>query len=163
MEYQIRDYTVSDERQLNALALAAFEQYAGTYDDWDGFKAKLSQMSTMAESAELMVAEMDSELVGAVAYIAPHVGKAQFFKPEWAVMRMLVVSTAARGKGIGRALTQQCLERARRDHAGTLALHTASIMQVALAMYLKMGFVFYAEAPEIHGVKYRVYTKLLQP
>ena len=75
---------------------------------------------------------------------------------------MLVVLPEARGKGIGRVLTEKCLDCARRDHAEAVALHTSQIMQVALAMYLKMGFVFHAAAPDIHGVKYGVYVKVLK-
>ena len=75
---------------------------------------------------------------------------------------MLVVSHESRGKGIGHALTDICLNRAKRDQSEILALHTSKIMRVALSMYLKMGFVFYSEAPDIHGVKYGVYTRELR-
>ncbi len=118
-------------------------------------------MSKLAESAELIVAEMDSQIVGAIVYVGPNTSKAEFFKPEWAIIRMLVVSHESRGKGLGRALTNICLKRAERDQSEILALHTSQIMRIALSMYLKMGFVFYSEAPDIHGVKYGVYTKAI--
>ncbi|HEY0720682.1 MAG TPA: GNAT family N-acetyltransferase [Gammaproteobacteria bacterium] len=143
---------------MNELAGSAFEQYANEFDDWEGFRQKIQQMSKLAATAEIIVAEVGSKIVGAAVYVGPHRSKAEFFKPEWAVMRMLVVSPAARGQGIGRALTEACLHRARRDRCEILALHTSNIMAVALAMYLKMGFAFYSAAPDIHGVKYGVYT-----
>lgn len=159
MNYILREYRESDERQVDELALSAFAQYACEYEDWEGFSRKISQMSKLAESAELFVAEMDSQIVGAMVYVGPNKAKAEFFKPEWAIIRMLVVAPEARGKGIGRALTDICLKCAKRDQAGILALHTSKIMRVALSMYLKMGFVFSFAAPDIHGVKYDVYTK----
>ena len=74
---------------------------------------------------------------------------------------MLVVDPDARGQGIGRRLTEECIARARRDKAPLIALHTTSIMTVAQPMYLRMGFELIHEAPPIFGVRYAVYTKKL--
>jgi len=74
---------------------------------------------------------------------------------------MLVVDPAFRGKGIGQALSDACIARARRDGAPIIALHTSPIMSVALPMYLKMGFTKAYDAPPIFGVAYAVYTKAL--
>jgi ribosomal protein S18 acetylase RimI-like enzyme len=74
---------------------------------------------------------------------------------------MLVVEPAFRGRGIGRALTEACVGRARRDGAPVVALHTTPIMTVALPMYRRMGFEPESEAPPIHGVPYGVYVKRL--
>jgi GNAT superfamily N-acetyltransferase len=159
MKYTLRKYRESDEHQVNELALSAFAQYACEYEDWEGLSKKISQMSKLAESAELFVAEIDSQIVGAIAYVGPNKPKAEFFKPDWAIIRMLVVAPESRGKGIGQALTDICLQCAERDQSEILALHTSKIMHVALSMYLRMGFVFYSATPDIHGVKYDVYTK----
>ncbi|MEE9337842.1 MAG: GNAT family N-acetyltransferase [Methylococcaceae bacterium] len=163
MEYFLREYKKSDKSQINKLALSAFEQYSSEYedwyDDWESFKEKISQMSNLAQSAELIVAEMGSQIIGAVVYIEPHKTKSEFFNPEWTAMRMLVVFPEFRGRGVGRALTQTCIERASRDKSKILALHTSKIMEVALAMYLKMGFIFHSKAANICGVEYNIYTK----
>ena len=74
-------------------------------------------------------------------------------------MRMLVVAPGFRGHGIGRALAQDCIDRARRDGAPVFALHTSELMHVALPMYQRMGFEWHSTAPMIHGVKYDVYIK----
>ena len=100
--------------------------------------------------------------MGAIVYVGPSKSKAEFFKPEWAIIRMLVVAPESRSNGIGQALTDICLKCAERDQSEILALHTSKIMRVALSMYLKMGFVFHSAAPDIHGVKYDVYTKGIQ-
>ena len=75
---------------------------------------------------------------------------------------MLVVDPAARGLGTGRALTEACVARARRDHAPEIALHTSPIMTVALPMYLRMGFVRVRDAPPLFGVPYAIYMKSLE-
>ena len=101
------------------------------------------------------------KFAGAVAYFGPNSQKAAFFDQRWPIIRMLVVDPAFRGKGIGRALSDACIARAKRDGSPIIALHTSPIMSVALPMYLKMGFVKAYDAPPIFGVAYAVYTKAL--
>jgi ribosomal protein S18 acetylase RimI-like enzyme len=76
---------------------------------------------------------------------------------------MLVVDPARRGAGLGRALSEECVRRARRDGSALIALHTSPIMGVVLAMYLRMGFELRYKAPPIYGVPYAVYAKKLAP
>ena len=157
----IRDFQPNDTAQVNALALRAFAQFEHAYDDWPGFQSKIANMATLAEAGEIVVAEAEGRIVGAVAYVGPGAPKAAFFMPEWPIMRMLVVAPDFRGQGIGRALAEECLRRARRDGAATFALHTSELMQVALPMYQRMGFKRVSSAPAIHGVEYGVYVKEL--
>ncbi|MES2129547.1 MAG: GNAT family N-acetyltransferase [Pseudomonadota bacterium] len=156
---EIRPFRPADASAVNALGLAAFEQYRDAYDDWPAFQARIANTAGLAEAGELIVAERDGRLAGAVAYFGPGAPKPDFFRPEWPIMRMLVVAPQARGHGIGRALAQACLERARRDGAPVFALHTSAMMQVALPMYLRMGFAWHAATPLIHGVRYDIYLK----
>jgi ribosomal protein S18 acetylase RimI-like enzyme len=158
---ELRAFRQRDALQVNKLALAAFEQYRDEYGNWPAMAASVSSMSALASSGDITVAERDGRIVGAVAYVPSGWPKASFFDASWPVLRMLVVDPAARGGGIGRALTLACLERARRDGAELIALHTSPIMQVALAMYLRLGFERLHDTPPIHGVPYAVYVKRL--
>lgn len=158
---EIRNFHFGDAVRVNALALDAFEQFKDAYTDWPTFRARLANMAGLASAGEVIVAELDNQVVGAVAYIGPGLPKADFFKPEWPIMRMLVVAPSARGLGVGRALVDECLRRARRDGASVFALHTSELMQVALPMYQRMGFEWAASVPDIHGVRYGVYLKEL--
>ena len=157
----LRDYLPTDEHLVDALGVHAFEQYQAAFDDWTAFRARIAHMSTQSASGELIVAELAGRVVGAVAYFPPGAPKPDFFRPEWPIMRMLVVAGDARGHGIGHALAEECLARAWRDGATQFALHTSELMQVALPMYLRMGFERHADAPTLHGVKYAVYLKAL--
>ena len=157
----IRSYTPCDAASVNELAVRAFEQFKDSYADWPAFRARIANMSQLSQGGEIIVAERDGRIVGAVAYLGPGAPKAEFFRAEWPIMRMLVVAPEARGQGIGRSLAQECLNRARRDGACVFALHTCELMQVALPMYQRMGFTWRSAAPVIHGVKYDVYVKEL--
>ncbi len=158
----IRPYSPSDADCVNAIALAAFAQYRGVYSDWDVLERGVSSMASLAETGEIIVAEADGAVAGAVAYIGPGKSpRADFFEPEWPIVRMLVVDPSARGAGIGRALTLACLDLARRDRAEVIALHTSPAMEVALALYLRMGFKLLRGVPDRFGVPYAVYVKPL--
>jgi ribosomal protein S18 acetylase RimI-like enzyme len=159
---KLRDFREGDAAQVVAVALAAFDEFRTHYADWPAMAASLSNLPRLAESGEIVVAEAGEQIAGAVAYIAPSQPKAAYFQPEWPVIRMLVVDPAHRGEGIGRALTEECLARARRDRSPVIALHTSPIMAVALPLYLRMGFELVREAPPIHGVPYAVYVKRLE-
>lgn len=158
----IRPFAPEDADAVNAVALAAFDQYRGVYDDWETLSRGVGAMALLAKTAQIVVAEDEARIVGAIAYVPPFgEPRADFFQPESPIIRMLVVDPAARGRGIGRALTEACLERARGDGAETIALHTSPAMEVALAMYLRMGFVLERHVPDRMGVPYAVYVKAL--
>jgi GNAT superfamily N-acetyltransferase len=154
----LRGYRDEDAEQLNRVALAAFLQFKDEYNDWPAMAANIARMSALSATSEVIVAEDHGELLGGVAYVPASATKAPYFDPHWPIIRMLVVDPKARGHGIGRLLTQECIARARRDHSPVIALHTTPIMTIALPMYLKMGFERIRDAPSIYGVPYAIYT-----
>jgi len=157
----LRDYQPADAEAIVRVALAAFAQFEQDYSDWPLFTTHVAKMPELSRTGEIIVAEDGGQIVGAVAYVGPQAPKAAFFDPAWPVIRMLVVDPSARGKGIGRQLTEECLRRAERDQSPVIALHTTRIMTVALPMYLRMGFARVRDAPDILGVPYAVYVKSL--
>jgi GNAT superfamily N-acetyltransferase len=160
-EIRLRNYESADAENLNRIAVSAFDQFRHHYEDWPAMLAGLSKTSALSASGEIIIAEFQDKFAGAVAYFGPNSQKAGFFDQRWPIIRMLVVDPAFRGKGIGRALSDECIARARRDGSPIIALHTSPIMSVALPMYLKMGFAKAYDAPPIFGVAYAVYTKAL--
>ncbi|SCB55959.1 Ribosomal protein S18 acetylase RimI [Bradyrhizobium shewense] len=157
----LRDYQPADADAIVRVALAAFAEFEQHYSDWPLFTANVAKMPQLAKAGEIIVAEDGGEIVGAVAYVGAQAPKPEFFDPAWPVIRMLVVDPCARGKGVGRQLTEECLRRAERDRSPVIALHTTQIMTVALPMYLRMGFAKVSDAPDILGVPYAVYVKAL--
>ena len=158
---RLRNYESADAENLNRIAISAFDQFRHHYEDWPAMLAGLSKTSALSASGEVIIAELEDKFAGAVAYFGPNSQKAAFFDQRWPIIRMLVVDPVSRGNGIGRALTAECLARAKRDDAKVIALHTSPIMTVALPMYLRMGFAKLSDAPPILGVEYAVYTKML--
>lgn len=159
----LRDFQEPDANEVNQLALAAFQEFSSKYTDWPALASFYGRMSSLAEHGEIMVAELAGNIVGAVAYIPPHRPKAPYFEKAWPIIRSLVVDPTCRRTGVGRALTEECIGRARRDGSSVIALHTSPIMTIALPMYLRMGFQWHHDAPPIYGVPYAVYLKHLTP
>lgn len=160
MKFILREYQPADADQVNRIAVTAFQQFEGNYSNWDEFIQGVGQMSSLSKTAEIVVAELKGDIVGAVGYVRPNAPKS-IFPIEIPCIRMLVVDPQARGLGIGRALTQECINRAQRDHAPKIGLHTSPIMDVALPLYLRMGFVKESDIDPIRGVPYAVYYKNL--
>lgn len=142
MNLQIRDARPNDQAAIRQVTLAAYEEYAPQMPaHWEGYRQNILVTLASVTSAEQIVAEMDGTLVGTVLILPGET-------PErsWPEVRLLAVLPSARGSGIGRALMQECVRRARAGGATTLTLHTTDMMEAALRLYTRMGFV---RAPEL--------------
>lgn len=159
----LREFCEADASEINRLAVSAFQEHSNSYSDWPAMVAAYERMSNLAKTGEIVVAEKSGSIVGAVAYIPPGNKKPRYFDQAWSAIRSLVVDPGSRGAGIGRNLTQECIDRAQRDRSAVIALHTSPIMTVALPMYLRTGFEWHCDAPTIYGVPFAVYLKRLEP
>lgn len=158
--YTIRNAVVADYSDINELALEAWQVLRDGYDpaQWDNMLTAIGNMSDLAATGELIVAVEQDRIAGAVCYMPPHTSNTAIFPEGWPSIRMLVTRPADRNKGIGRRLTEECIQRARRDQADCIALHTSPVMSVALPLYLRMGFVMDRELPSIAGAPYARYV-----
>ena len=146
IDISLRDARMDEREAMRAVTLAAYEEYAKIIPApfWEGYRKNILEAVEEEGLAQHVVAEYAGKIVGSVLLYPPaqsaygdSVEKGEAV-PE---MRLLAVDPAMRGHGIGNALTQECIERARRMGAPALGLHTADIMQTAMQMYERMGFV----------------------
>ena len=139
---EIRLARPEEMEAASALIRAAYAEYAEAMGDerWQRYMANANQVMNSA-GTELLVAEQDGRLIGAVTYYPPGESSVgQGWPAEWAGIRLLGVTPDARGTGAGRALIQALIERAREQGATAIALHTTERMIVARGMYERMGF-----------------------
>jgi ribosomal protein S18 acetylase RimI-like enzyme len=85
----------------------------------------------------------------------------RFFDKDWSYIRMLGVLPEYRGQGIGKKLTNICLDLARQRGEKTIALHTSDFMDDARHIYESMGFKILREVDSNYGRKYWLYTMAL--
>src|SRR4051812_635330 len=148
-QFHIRDARDDDRPAIRDLTLAAYAEYAQIMapSAWAGLLQAV-QTGLEAEGAvERIVAERNGNLLGSVmlySATANAYGDADMTggAPE---LRLLAVAAAARGQGVGTALVEECMLRARRAGASALGLHTSESLQAAIRMDERMGFV---RAPE---------------
>ena len=150
---RIREAGAGDRAAVEAVTLAAYEQYASVLPAplWTAYRENI--LATLAEAAPgvVLVAETEGRVVGSVllypvgsSMIEPGTGR------EWRIgepeVRLLAVPPVGRGRGVGRLLMEECIRRTRAAGTATMTLHTTDMMKVAMALYERMGF---RRAPEI--------------
>ena len=151
MASRIRDARVDDRDAIEAVTLAAYQQYAAVMPAlWEAYRQNIASTLAAAALDAQIVAEDGGRIVGSVllyragtAIARPGGGSLALASPE---VRLLAVAPAARGKGVGDALMHECVARSRASGAASLTLHTTDMMQAAVRLYERMGFV---RAPEI--------------
>jgi len=151
MASRIRDARADDRDAIEAVTLDAYQQYATVMPAlWEAYRQNIVSTLAAAALGALIVAEAGGRIVGSVLlYRAgtvidrPGGGSLTLASPE---VRLLAVAPEARGKGVGVALMRECVARARASGAARLTLHTTEMMQAAVRLYERMGFV---RAPEI--------------
>jgi GNAT superfamily N-acetyltransferase len=123
--------------------------------DFD-YEAQLTDASRRAREAELLVAVDDSQVLGTVTW-CPHssLWRELATRPNQAEFRMLSVAAAGRRRGVGRALVNACLDRARAQGMREVLISSLPPMAAAHALYRELGFV---RAPELdHSPKPHVH------
>jgi ribosomal protein S18 acetylase RimI-like enzyme len=127
--------------EVGALTLAAYVA-DGFLDNDDDYASELAAAAHRAAEAELVVAldRTSHELLGTVTYCVNGSHYAEISLPGEAEFRMLAVRPDARGRGVGLALTQWCLDRAREQGCTAMVLSSLDRMTTAHRLYERLGF-----------------------
>ena len=142
---------------MDNVAELAFSEYRDHFRNWDYYIAEWSRMSQLSKTGSVLIAESEGTLVGGVCYIPPGRPRPTWINEEWGVIRSLVVSPAHRGKGIGKALTERCLVMAKEDRCHKIGVQTSPIMQAAVSIYERMGFMEAKTLGTKDGVTWKLY------
>lgn len=96
--------------------------------------------ATDTAAAHLLVAEIDGEVVGVVALLSPDQPTRAVALEDEAELARLVVSSAARRHGIGRALAIRCTELARSGGWPAISLWSRPYQQAGHRLYESLGY-----------------------
>lgn len=126
--------------ELPAAGAVARLAYAADGHDGD-YLDVIADAEDRSRDAEIVIAVDDTgEVLGCVTFVLPGSRWAELSGPEDAEFRMLGVHPQARGRGVGRALTSWCIDRARSSGARRLLLCSLPNMAAAHRLYLGLGF-----------------------
>lgn len=145
-ELRLRDAGPADHGAMHRLTMDAYEQYAAVMaaDEWSVLRdALLAALANGDPAVQRIIAERGDEALGSVMIFPPAASAYGDMAAavHWPELRLLAVSDAARGLGVGRALVEECIRRARAGGASHLGLHTGPVMAVARSLYERMGFI----------------------
>jgi GNAT superfamily N-acetyltransferase len=137
----------------------------GFVDQGDGYVRELVDAPRRAREAEVWVAVAGGHVLGTVTFCPVGSPYREIGRDDEGEFRMLAVSPAARGRGVGRALVELCLGRARELGYAGIRMSTMDRMTSAHRVYARLGFT---RAPQddwspTPGVSLLAYTAPLVP
>lgn len=154
IEMEIRTATEDRIDEIAALLLRAYAEFAPEPGDpnrpsWNEYyDNEIPDVRGRWPFTEHLVVIDDDRVVATACYI-PDASDERMADDRWpdgyAAMRLLGVDPSARGRGLGKLLTEACLDRARNQPADWFGLHTTHLMAVARAMYERLGFERFPE------------------
>jgi GNAT superfamily N-acetyltransferase len=147
--FTIRDARPDEHAAIHDLTRRAYAQYATIMDatTWAGLSNAIDAGLSSGQQMERIVALDGNTLVGSALLFPPSddAYKGLGVRVTAPEVRLVAVDPPARGRGVARALMDECIRRARASGASEIGLHTSRSMQAAIKMYEAMGFV---RAPE---------------
>jgi ribosomal protein S18 acetylase RimI-like enzyme len=145
MHPSIRLAAADDLGAAGEVLVAAY-RYGGFLDDsHQAYAATLADTPRRSREAELYVALVDGAVVGTVTFCPEGSSWREIGRPREGEFRMLGVSPAAAGAGVGSALVQRCLDRSGELGYERLVISSLPSMSSAHRLYERIGF---QRAPE---------------
>ena len=140
LSLEVRPAQPTEWETAGRVVVEAYQALGGAHLS-DGYAMELADVARRATQTEVFVAVMP-ELVGCVTFV-PDASSAwaELLEPDEAGVRMLGVRPAAQGRGVGRALLDACVGRARTLGRAGLMLHSTPWMKAAHHLYEQAGFV----------------------
>ena len=140
-EILVRPALPADYDAIGALSVAAYRGDGQTADGHP-YEAHLSDAAARARAAEVLVAvdETTGAVLGSVTFVLPGSPLADLAREGEAEFRMLAVSPAAQGRGIGTALLQRVLDDSRAAGRRAVVCSSQPTMRAAHTVYTRLGF-----------------------
>ena len=107
----------------------------------DGYIKHLADSARRAAEAEVWVAVAEDGLLGTVTFVPPGSAFREIARDDEGEFRMLAVTPAARGRGVGLALVELCVRRSRELGFSGVRMSTMDVMSSAHRVYERLGFV----------------------
>jgi ribosomal protein S18 acetylase RimI-like enzyme len=136
---EIREVRPDEHPLAGEVTVAAWRDLYG--EDLGNYADHLRDIDSRAKDAVVLVALEGDEIIGTVTYV-PGLSSpfAVHLKDGEAMIRMLSVAPAHKRRGVGRALSLACVERARAEGSSAIVLHADEIMDASQRLYESIGF-----------------------
>ena len=164
--FTFRNGNSDDIDQIKKLTLFAYMQFRNVISDenawvWEESLGNEMTYTELFHIATCFVSEYKGKIVGS-AFLIPHGNPYKWFQSDWAYIRLVAVHPDCKGKGIGKQLTQLCIDASRSASEKTIALHTSEFQNAARHIYESVGFTKLMDLELMYGKQYYLYTLRLE-
>lgn len=150
-EVEIIDYQPVYQFSFERLNKAWLEEYF-TVEPIDSYVLEQPEEAILKPGGIIILARYDDKIIGTVAL--------KVIEPGVYEMTKMAVDKAYQGIGAGKKLCAAAIDRAKTIKAKRLLLYTTSVLETAISIYRKQGFV---EIPLEPGVYKRANVKMEYP
>jgi GNAT superfamily N-acetyltransferase len=147
--YIVRNAKPSEFSEIGKLMVNVYSQLDGfpkelEQPNYYKMLANVGDLTNKSETELLVAVSTDDKIAGAIVYFADlkwyGSGGMATQEKDAAGFRLLAVSNEARGKGIEKLLTHECIRKTKEKNLSQLIIHTTKAMQTAWKMYERFGF-----------------------
>jgi GNAT superfamily N-acetyltransferase len=147
--YTIRNAHPSEFLEIGTLMVKVYSKLDGfpKPHEQPGYYNLLANVGNLTDTpgTELLAAvSPEGKIAGAVVFFGDMKnygsGGTATHEKNAAGFRLLAVDPSTRGHGVGKLLTNACIQKARDKKASQLIIHTTMAMQTAWKMYEQIGF-----------------------
>jgi ribosomal protein S18 acetylase RimI-like enzyme len=142
---EIREVRPEEYQATGKLTVAAYREYIPQppTEGWAEYVETMRDVAGRAAKTVVLVAVEEGRVLGTATIEMDDVlgDDDAELAPDTAALRLLGVDPSARGRGVGRELVRETIDRARRRGKRILILRTTGGMQIAQHLYRGLGFV----------------------
>lgn len=148
-EYTIRNAKPREFEEIGKLMVKVYSQLEGfpkesEQPDYYNMLANIGELTKKTNTELLVAVSYEGKIGGAVVYFSDmkFYGSGGTATKERIAsgFRLLAVEPSARGQGIGKLVSIECIRKAREHQNKQVVIHTTKSMKVAWKMYENLGF-----------------------
>jgi len=148
-EYSVRNATPKEFNKIGELMVdvyAKLDGFPSKFEQPDYYKmlANIGALTEKSAVKLLIAVSSNGKIGGGLVYFGDMKyygsGGTATLEKNAGGFRLLAVDPAIRGKGIGKMLTQACIQIAKNEKQEQLIIHSTKAMKIAWKMYKKIGF-----------------------
>ncbi|MFK7000949.1 GNAT family N-acetyltransferase [Flavobacterium oreochromis] len=161
MNLTYREGTKNDLEGLKALGILSYGQFKDDLSEknWNKMDSILRLDENYLKLLDISTCFicLDGEQLVGMAYLVHNGNPTDIFQADWSYIRMVGVNPNYAGQGIGKKLTQMCIDLAKKTDEKIIALHTSEFMHAARHIYESLGFEIVKEIEPLFEKKYWLY------
>lgn len=162
MKLTFRRGNIDDLNDIKQLAINSWGQFktALTNENWHILSDSLNNDKTysdLLENSNCIVCLTDKNKIVGMVFLVSRGNPTEIYDKEWSYIRFISVEPSFSGNGIGRKLTEMCIELAKSNNEKAIALHTSELMKNARHIYETLGFKNLREIDQRLGKRYWLY------